>query len=141
MSPCPFRKSYPDVLVMQPSQDWNGENGARSWTARCRAHLSVMPSACALDCNTPHRRKEFAAGGMHRQIVWLSRRLFRQQSSEGLFPLFGRLCHALKKVGRALYRPSPTGTVDLPPPRLRRGPSSLHDERKIGWVKFFTHAP
>jgi hypothetical protein len=27
---CPFRKSYPDVLVMQPSQDRNGDNGARS---------------------------------------------------------------------------------------------------------------
>jgi hypothetical protein len=27
---CPFRKSYPDVLVMQPSQDRNGYNGARS---------------------------------------------------------------------------------------------------------------
>ena len=25
----PFRKSYPDVLVMQPSQDRNGNNGAR----------------------------------------------------------------------------------------------------------------
>jgi hypothetical protein len=24
-----------------------------------RAHLSVMPSASALDCNTPHRHKEF----------------------------------------------------------------------------------
>ena len=27
--PCPFRKSYPNVLVMQPSQDRNGDNGAR----------------------------------------------------------------------------------------------------------------
>ena len=27
---CPFRKSYPDVLVMQSSQDGNGGNGARS---------------------------------------------------------------------------------------------------------------
>jgi len=27
---CPFRKSYPNVLVMQPSQDRNGDNGARS---------------------------------------------------------------------------------------------------------------
>ena len=25
---CPFQKSYPDVLVMQPSQDWNGDDGA-----------------------------------------------------------------------------------------------------------------
>ena len=29
-SRCPFRKSYPDVLVMQSSQDRNGDNGARS---------------------------------------------------------------------------------------------------------------
>ena len=28
--PCPFRKSYPGVLVMQPGQDRNGDNGARS---------------------------------------------------------------------------------------------------------------
>ena len=27
---CPFRKSYPGVLVMQPGQDRNGDNGARS---------------------------------------------------------------------------------------------------------------
>lgn len=27
---CPFRKSYPGVMVMQPSQDRNGYNGARS---------------------------------------------------------------------------------------------------------------
>ena len=27
---CPFRKSYPDILVMQPCQDRNGANGARS---------------------------------------------------------------------------------------------------------------
>jgi hypothetical protein len=25
---CPFRKSHPDVLVIQPSQDRNGDNGA-----------------------------------------------------------------------------------------------------------------
>jgi hypothetical protein len=29
-SGCPFRKSYPAVLVMQPSQDRNSDNGARS---------------------------------------------------------------------------------------------------------------
>jgi len=27
---CPFRKSCPNVLVMQPSQDRNGDNGVRS---------------------------------------------------------------------------------------------------------------
>ena len=24
---CPFRKSYPDVVVVQPGQDWDGDNG------------------------------------------------------------------------------------------------------------------
>jgi len=24
---CPFRKSYPDVVVMQPGQDWDGDDG------------------------------------------------------------------------------------------------------------------
>src|SRR5262249_59244701 len=23
---CPFRKSYPDVMVVQPEQDWDGDN-------------------------------------------------------------------------------------------------------------------
>jgi len=27
---CPFRKLYPDVLVVQSSQDWNGKDGARA---------------------------------------------------------------------------------------------------------------
>ena len=27
--PCPFRKSYPDVLMIQSGQDWNGDNDAR----------------------------------------------------------------------------------------------------------------
>jgi hypothetical protein len=31
------------------------------------AHLSVMPSAYALDCNTLHRRKESAVGAPHRR--------------------------------------------------------------------------
>jgi hypothetical protein len=28
--PLPFPKSYPDVVVVQPGQDWNGDNGHRS---------------------------------------------------------------------------------------------------------------
>jgi hypothetical protein len=63
-------------------------------------------------------------------------------SVRGLFSLSGRHCHALKKDRRAFYWPwpRPTGTVNLPPPRLGRVPSSLHDE--VGWIKFqfFTHA-
>jgi hypothetical protein len=33
-----------------------------------RAHLSLVPSACALDCNMPHKRKELAAGASHREL-------------------------------------------------------------------------
>src|ERR1019366_7208993 len=45
----------------QPRSEW------RQWRQivgrlDARGHLSVMPSACALDCNTSHRRKEFASG-------------------------------------------------------------------------------
>ena len=25
---CPFRKSYPDIMVVQPGQDWDSDNGA-----------------------------------------------------------------------------------------------------------------
>ena len=32
-----------------------------------RAHLFVMPGAYALDCNTPHRRKEFVAGAFRQR--------------------------------------------------------------------------
>ena len=32
----PFRKSYPNVLVMQPSQDRNGTMAPDRWTARCK---------------------------------------------------------------------------------------------------------
>src|SRR5450759_492197 len=35
-----------------------------------RAHLSVMPSGYALDCNTPHSRKEFAAGALRRRSAF-----------------------------------------------------------------------
>jgi hypothetical protein len=59
---CPFRESYPDILVVQSSQDRNGDNGAKPVGLDARAHLSVIPSACALDCNAAHKPKEFAAG-------------------------------------------------------------------------------
>jgi hypothetical protein len=78
---------------------------------------------------------------MRRSQIVSSRRSFRQQVCEGLFPLFGCLCHAFKKDGRALYRPQMTGTIDLPPPGLRRITSQLHDDRIVGWVKFFSHGP
>jgi hypothetical protein len=71
---------------------------------------------------------------------WLSRDLFGQEASKGLFSLFGCLRHAFKKAGRAFYRPRTTGAIDFPPPGLRRTPSSLHDERIVGRIKSFTHA-
>jgi len=37
---------------------WRQTVGLLDATAR----LSVMPNACALDCNTPHTKQEFAAG-------------------------------------------------------------------------------
>ena len=67
----------------------------------------------------------------------------RQQACEGLFSFFGRLCRAFKKNRRALYRPPPTGTINLPPPGFRRVASQLYDDRIIGRVKsfpFFAHA-
>jgi hypothetical protein len=59
--------SFPKIIsgriggAVQPGSEW------RQWRQivgllDARAHPSVMPSACALDCNTPHKRKKFAAG-------------------------------------------------------------------------------
>jgi hypothetical protein len=45
-----------------------------------------------------------------------------------------------KKNGRTFYWRGLAGTIDLPPPGLRRISSPLHDERIIAWVEFFTHA-
>ena len=38
---CPSRKSYPDVLVVQSSQDWDGEDNARAldWSMQGRVFL------------------------------------------------------------------------------------------------------
>ena len=47
--------------AVQPGWEWRGWRQSVG-PLDARVHLSVMPSACALDCNTPHRRKEFAAG-------------------------------------------------------------------------------
>src|SRR5450830_716991 len=35
-----------------------------------RAHLSVMPSACAPDCNTPHTKQELVAGAPRRRSAF-----------------------------------------------------------------------
>jgi hypothetical protein len=73
-------------------------------------------------------------------VISVSSGLFGQEASKSPFSLFGCLRHAFKKAGRAFYRPRTTGTINLPPPGLRRASSSLHDERIVGRVKFFTHA-
>ena len=60
------RLSFPKIIsgridgAVQPGSEWRG------WCRivglpDARAHLSAMPSAGALDCNTPHKRKELAA--------------------------------------------------------------------------------
>src|SRR5271169_5468238 len=65
--------SFPKIIsrrigdAVQPGSEW------RQWRQivgllDARAHLSVMPSACALDCNMPHKRKEFAAGASRRRL-------------------------------------------------------------------------
>jgi hypothetical protein len=64
-----------------------------------------------------------------------------QEVSEGFFPLFGRLCHALEEDRRAFNWRRLTGTINFPPPRLLGIPSPLHHERIVSPVKFFTHAP
>jgi hypothetical protein len=40
---CPFRKSYPDVLMVQSSQDRNGGNVARSLDRSMQRHGAVSP--------------------------------------------------------------------------------------------------
>jgi hypothetical protein len=64
--------SFPKIIsgriggAVQPGSEW------RQWRQivgllDARVHLSVMPSASVLDCNTPHMRKEFAAGAPRRR--------------------------------------------------------------------------
>src|ERR1039458_4869721 len=53
----------------QPRSEW------RQWRQivgrlDARGHLSVMPSACAPDCNTPHTKQELAAGVPRRRSVF-----------------------------------------------------------------------
>ena len=36
---CPFRKSYPDVFVMQSGQDWNGDNATRPLDGSTRRRI------------------------------------------------------------------------------------------------------
>ena len=44
---CPVRKSYPDVLVMQPSQDRNGEMTPDRRLAKDQHLVQALPAQCA----------------------------------------------------------------------------------------------
>jgi hypothetical protein len=56
-------KLYPDVIVMQPGQDWDGNNSNQTaGPPDPEAHPCPAPSASGLDCSTLHKKKEFAAG-------------------------------------------------------------------------------
>ncbi len=67
-----FQLSFPKIIsgriggAVQPGSEW------RQWRQIVglldeKARLSVMPSACALDCNTPHKWKELAADAPRRK--------------------------------------------------------------------------
>src|SRR6516225_2232426 len=51
---CPFRKSYPDVMVVQAGQDWDGDNGAGP-----------------LDC--PTQRRVFTQGQVRTDLIVIRR--------------------------------------------------------------------
>jgi hypothetical protein len=51
-----------------------------------------------------------------------------QQLLEGLFSCPIGCRHGVKIDRRLLYRAPPSGTINLPPPRLRRGRPVLHDD-------------
>jgi hypothetical protein len=49
--PVPFRRSYPDVVVVQPGQEWNGDNGTgaleslrRCWKSTPEGDQSSHPN-------------------------------------------------------------------------------------------------
>ena len=80
---CPYRKLDPDVVMVEfiehrplsfpkiisgyiddvarPGSEWLQWRQTVGWLD-VTAHLSVMPSAYGLDCNTLHRRKEYGVG-------------------------------------------------------------------------------
>src|SRR6516165_5712170 len=54
LATCPFRKSYPDVMVVQAGQDWDGDNGAGP-----------------LDC--PTQRRVFTQGQVRTDLIVIRR--------------------------------------------------------------------
>src|SRR5215207_5887238 len=60
--------SFPKIISGRSDDVIRPILGCRQWLQIAgrrdvKAHLSLMPGACALDCNRPHRRKEYAADG------------------------------------------------------------------------------
>jgi hypothetical protein len=53
---CPFRKSYPHVLVMRSGQDENGDNGIGPLDRPSQGRVFAQ-SACAPDCSTLHNHE------------------------------------------------------------------------------------
>src|SRR5450830_1079010 len=67
--------SFPKIISerigdsAQPRSEW------RQWCQTvgllgARTHLSLMPSAYALDCNTPHTKQELVAGATHQRSAF-----------------------------------------------------------------------
>src|SRR5258708_39153095 len=62
---CPFRKSYPDVMVMQPGQDWDGDNGTGALDrptqgrilAQCQVRADLIVVRCISRKNLPQMRR------------------------------------------------------------------------------------
>jgi|ERR1019366_1830916 hypothetical protein len=75
-SPCPFRKSYPGVLVMQPSQDRNGDNGTRSLDGSMQGLECKRQPRSNLD-SAPYQTKPITAVkvGAHSQAEQLVKKV------------------------------------------------------------------
>src|SRR6266478_6722425 len=58
---CPFRKSYPDVVVMQPGQDWDGDDGTSPLDRPTEGRILVQRQVRAnLVVIRPIRRKNLS---------------------------------------------------------------------------------
>ena len=67
---CPFRKSHPHILMMESGQNGDGDDLPIPLDCSTQGgHLSVMPSECASDCNTPHTKQALAAAATHQRSV------------------------------------------------------------------------
>jgi hypothetical protein len=77
---CPFRKSYPDVLVVQPGQDWDSDNDTgpldRPTQGRILAQRQVRARVIVIRCirskNSPQVRPRSRRRGRARLKAMLS---------------------------------------------------------------------